>query len=66
MLIKPSIDELENISEDRYLITTLAARRSKDLVQGLKAITEEEEVSKVSQAAKEMAEGLITYKEHSL
>lgn len=63
MLIKPTIDELESLSEDRYMIATLAARRSRDLVQGKRPITEDAEVNSVSQAAKEMSEGLISYKE---
>ena len=61
MLIQPSIDELEKISEDRYLIATLASRRARDVIRGKRILTEEKEVSIVSQAAKEMASGYIGF-----
>ena len=63
MLIKPSIDELERVSEDRYLVATIAAKRAKEILLGMKPITEEAEVNVVSQAAKELGEGLIGYKD---
>lgn len=66
MLIKPSIDELENIIPDRSALVTLVAQRSRDLVMGKKAITEEVEVNPVSQAAKEVAECLIGMKEREM
>lgn len=46
-----------------FLFATLASKRSRDLVQGKRPITEDAEVNPVSQAAKEMSEGLISYKE---
>jgi len=59
MLIQPSIDEMQERYEDKYLLATLASRRAKDLLQGKRSITEEREINPVSQAAKEIAEGLI-------
>lgn len=65
MLIKPSIDELEKINEDRYLLATLVSKRSRDLAVHKRALTEEECENTVSQATKELAEGLYTFKEDS-
>ena len=59
MLIKPSIDELENMVEDRSSLALLAAARARDILKGKRPITEEAEVNPVSQAAKEISEGLI-------
>ena len=65
MLIKPSIDEICNISEDRYLITTLVAKRSADIATGLRPIPtgdEEDNIPVVSQAAREVAAGVVLHK----
>ena len=62
MLISPSIDTLEEKIENSAVIAILAARRAKDLLQGKLSITEEADINPVSQAAKEIAEGLINVK----
>lgn len=59
MLIKPSIDDLESRVEDRSTLALLAAARARDILKGKRPITEEAEVNPVSQAAKEISEGLI-------
>lgn len=63
MLIKPSIDELEKISEDRYFLATLVSKRSRDLAMHKRALTEEECENTVSQATRELSEELYTFKE---
>ena len=61
MLLYPSINTLNEKTDSRYSLVILAAKRARDLVDGKKAITEEESVRPVSQAAKEIAEDLISY-----
>lgn len=59
MLIKPTIDELDNLIESRYVTVILASKRAHDLRKGLPAITDEEERNPISQAAKEISKELI-------
>ena len=61
MLLYPSINTLNEKTDSRYSLVMLAAKRARDLVDGKRAITEEESERPVSQAAKEIAEDLITY-----
>jgi len=61
MLLYPSVNTLNDKTDSRYSLVMLAAKRARDLVDGKRAITEEESERPVSQAAKEIAEDLITY-----
>ena len=61
MLLYPSVNTLNDKTDSRYSLVMLAAKRARDLVDGKKAITEEESERPVSQAAKEIAEDLISY-----
>ena len=61
MLLYPSINTLNEKTDSRYSLVMLAAKRARDLVDGKRAITEEESERPVSQAAKEIADDLITY-----
>ncbi|MBP3895136.1 MAG: DNA-directed RNA polymerase subunit omega [Mogibacterium sp.] len=61
MLLYPSVNTLNEKTDSRYSLVMLAAKRARDLVDGKRAITEEESERPVSQAAKEIAEDLITY-----
>ena len=61
MLLYPSVNTLNDKTDSRYSLVMLAAKRARDLVEGKRAITEEESERPVSQAAKEIAEDLISY-----
>ena len=61
MLLYPSINKLNEKTDSRYSLVMLAAKRARDLVDGKRAITEEESERPVSQAAREIAADLITY-----
>ena len=61
MLLYPSVNTLHDKTDSRYSLVMLAAKRARDLVDGKRAITEEESERPVSQAAKEIAEDLISY-----
>lgn len=61
MLLYPSVNTLNDKTDSRYSLVMLAAKRARDLVDGKRAITEEESERPVSQAAKEIADDLISY-----
>ena len=62
MLLYPSINNLQEKTESRYSLVILAAKRARDLIDGKPALTEEVSERPVSQAAKEIAADLVTYK----
>lgn len=64
MLLYPSIDELKKKVDSRYTLCALAARRAKNLTDGMRPLDEEEEgeCNKISIAASEISEDLITYR----
>ncbi len=61
MLLYPSVNKLREKTDSRYTLVMLAAKRARDITDGKQALTEEEAERPVSQAAKEISEGLITY-----
>ena len=63
MLLYPSVNELQEKTDSRYSLVILAAKRARDLVDGKRALTEDECERPVSQAAEEIADGLISAKE---
>lgn len=60
-MYRPSINELSNIADSRYTLVILAAKRSRELVNGSKALIESDSVKPVSLAIEEIVEGKITY-----
>ena len=62
MLLYPSINTLNEKTDSRYSLVILAAKRARDIVDGKAALTEEVCERPVSQAAKEVAADMITYK----
>ena len=62
MLLYPSINTLNEKTDSRYSLCILAAKRARDIVDGKPALTEEECERPVSQAAKEVADDMITYR----
>ncbi len=64
MLLYPSVNKLQEKTDSRYSLCILAAKRARDIIDGKPILTEEESERPVSQAAKEIADNLITYKRH--
>lgn len=61
MLLYPSVNKLQEKTDSRYSLCILTAKRARDIIEGKPVLTEEESERPVSQAAKEVAEDLITY-----
>ena len=62
MMLYPSINELKEKTDSRYTLCILAAKRSRDIIDGKPVLTEVEAERPVSLAANEIAEDLITYR----
>lgn len=62
MLLYPSVNKLQEKTDSRYSLAILAAKRARDIIDGKPALTEEESERPVSQAAKEIADDLVTYR----
>jgi DNA-directed RNA polymerase subunit omega len=60
-MYNPSINELSKIGDSRYTLVMLAAKRSRQLVDGAKPFIETESTKPVSIAIEEIVEGKITY-----
>lgn len=58
----PSINKLSEISDSRYTLVMLTAKRSRELVNGSKPLIETDSTKPVSIAIKEIVEGKISYK----
>ena len=61
MLLYPSVNKLQEKTDSRYSLVILTAKRARDIIDGKPVLTDEECERPVSQAAKEVAEELITY-----
>ncbi|MBQ6456834.1 MAG: DNA-directed RNA polymerase subunit omega [Mogibacterium sp.] len=61
MLLYPSVNKLQEKTDSRYSLCILTAKRARDIIEGKPILTEDESERPVSQAAKEVAEDLITY-----
>ena len=61
MLLYPSVNTLQEKTDSRYSLCILTAKRARDIIEGKPILTEEESERPVSQAAREVAEDLITY-----
>ncbi|MBQ0078760.1 MAG: DNA-directed RNA polymerase subunit omega [Eubacterium sp.] len=62
-MLYPSINTMRSKVDSRYTLVTLAAKRSRDIIEGMPKLTEADVAKPVSIAANEIAEDLITYKE---
>ncbi|MDD6190328.1 MAG: DNA-directed RNA polymerase subunit omega [Firmicutes bacterium] len=62
-MLYPSINEIRTKADSRYTLVVLAAKRSREIIEGVPKLTEEDVSKPVSIAANEIAENLITYKE---
>lgn len=61
-MYNPSINELSKIGDSRYTLVMLAAKRSRELVEGAKPLIETDSTKPVSIAIEEIIQGKITYK----
>ena len=57
----PGVSELKDKADCRYTLVVESAKRARQLVEGAQPLTEENEANPVSQAAKEILLGKITY-----
>ena len=62
-MLYPSINEIRKKVDSRYRLVILAAKRSRDIIDGMPKLTEADVEKPVSIAANEIAEDLITYRE---
>ena len=60
-MYRPSINELSNIGDSRYTLVMLAAKRSREIVDGAEPLIETDSNKPVSIAIEEIVEGKITY-----
>ena len=62
-MLYPSINTIRTKADSRYTLVILAAKRARDIIDGMPKLTEEDVSKRVSIAANEIAEDLITYRE---
>ena len=62
-MLYPSIDEIRTTVDSKYTLVVLAAKRARDIIEGMPKLTEADVEKPVSIAANEIAEDLITYRE---
>lgn len=62
-MLYPSINQIRKKADSKYTLVILAAKRSRDITEGLPKLTEADVDKPVSIAANEIAEDLITYRE---
>jgi len=62
-MLYPSINKLRPKADSKYTLVILAAKRSRDIIEGMPKLTEADVEKPVSIATNEIAEDLITYRE---
>ncbi len=62
-MLYPSINTIRTKADSRYTLVILAAKRARDIIDGMPKLTEKDVDKPVSIAANEIAEDLITYRE---
>ena len=62
-MLYPSINKIRTKADSRYPLVILAAKRARDIIEGMPKLTEADVEKPVSIAANEIAEDLITYRE---
>ncbi len=61
-MLYPSINLIRTKVDSRYTLVILAAKRARDIIEGMPKLTEADVEKPVSIAANEIAEDLITYR----
>ena len=62
-MLYPSINKIRTKVDSRYTLVILAAKRARDIIEGMPKLTEADVEKPVSIAANEIAADLITYRE---
>lgn len=62
-MLYPSINKIRTKVDSRYTLVILAAKRARDIIEGMPKLTEADVDKPVSIAANEIAEDLITYRD---
>jgi DNA-directed RNA polymerase subunit omega len=62
MLLYPSINKLQEKTDSRYSLVILTAKRARDIIDGKPVLTDEVSERPISQAAREVADDLVTYR----
>ena len=65
-MLYPSINKIRTKVDSRYTLVILAAKRARDIIEGMPKLTEADVENPVSIAANEIAEDLITYRENDI
>lgn len=60
MIVKPTVVELLNKAKNRYELVIATSKRARQISNGDKPLTDVNEVSAVTLAANEIAEGKVT------
>lgn len=60
MMVKPSVTELLQTVENRYLLVIATSKRARQIANGAPILTKAKEESAVTLAANEIAEGKVT------
>lgn len=62
-MLYPSVNQIREKADSRYTLVIMAAKRARDIIDGKPVLLEHCDIDKpVSIAAREIAEGLISYK----
>ena len=59
MIVKPTVAELLTKSKNRFELVIATSKRARQLAEGAEVLTDSDDVSKVSLAADEIAEGKV-------
>jgi len=59
MMVKPTVTELLTKAENRFSLVIATSKRARQISQGSEVLTDEDDVSPVSLAADEIAEGKV-------
>ena len=59
MMVKPTVTELLTKAENRFSLVIATSKRARQISEGSEVLTEEDDVSPVSLAADEIAEGKV-------
>ena len=65
-MLYPSINKIRTKVDSRYTLLILAAKRARDIIEGMPKLNEADVEKPVSIAANESAEDLITYRENDI
>ena len=60
MMVKPSVTDLLQLVDNRYLLVIATAKRARQIASGAPVLTKAKEDSAVTLAANEIAEGKVT------